>query len=76
MLIDFKKASLEEVLQHKTMYYEKIDFSIVQNSWKILSEHLELPFIIHIVGTNGKGSTGRFLSHYLHKKGFRTLHYS
>lgn len=76
MLIDFKKASLEEVLQHKTMYYEKIDFSIVHNSWKILSEHLELPFIIHIVGTNGKGSTGRFLSHYLHKKGFRTLHYS
>lgn len=76
MHIDFKKASLEEVLQHKTMYYEKIDFSIVQNSWKILSEHLELPFIIHIVGTNGKGSTGRFLSHYLHKKGFRTLHYS
>ncbi|WP_417332717.1 bifunctional folylpolyglutamate synthase/dihydrofolate synthase [Halarcobacter sp.] len=76
MLIDFKKASLEEVLQHKTMYYEKIDFSIVQNSWKILSEHLDLPFIIHIVGTNGKGSTGRFLSHYLHKKGFRTLHYS
>jgi len=76
MLIDFKKASLEEVLQHKTMYYEKIDFSIVQNSWKILSQHLDLPFIIHIVGTNGKGSTGRFLSHYLHKKGFRTLHYS
>lgn len=76
MLIDFKNASLEEVLQHKTMYYEKIDFSIVQNSWKILSEHLDLPFIIHIVGTNGKGSTGRFLSHYLHKKGFRTLHYS
>ncbi|RXJ89757.1 bifunctional folylpolyglutamate synthase/dihydrofolate synthase [Arcobacter sp. CECT 8983] len=76
MLIDFKKASLEEVLKHKTMYYEKIDFSIVQNSWEILSKHLTLPFIIHIVGTNGKGSTGRFLSHYLYKKGFRTVHYS
>jgi len=76
MLIDFKEASLEEVLSHKTMYYEKIDFSIVRSSWEILSTHIKLPFVIHIVGTNGKGSTGRFLSHYLHKKGFNTLHYS
>ncbi len=76
MLIDFKTASLTEVLEHKTMYYEKIDFSIVQKSWEILSSSLTLPFVIHIVGTNGKGSTGRFLSHYLHKKGFKTLHYS
>lgn len=76
MLIDFKTASLTEVLEHKTMYYEKIDFSIVQKSWEILSSSLSLPFVIHIVGTNGKGSTGRFLSHYLHKKGFKTLHYS
>ncbi len=76
MLIDFKTASLTEVLEHKTMYYEKIDFSIVQKSWEILSSSLTLPFVIHIVGTNGKGSTGRFLSHYLYKKGFKTLHYS
>lgn len=76
MLLDFRKASLSEVLKHKTMYYEKIDFSIVKESWQILSSHLNLPFVIHIVGTNGKGSTGRFLSHYLHKKGFKTLHYS
>ena len=76
MSIDFKKASLEEVLKHKTMYYEKIDFSIVQKSWELLLPQLNLPFIIHIVGTNGKGSTGRFLSYYLYKKGFKTLHYS
>ncbi|RXK03362.1 bifunctional folylpolyglutamate synthase/dihydrofolate synthase [Halarcobacter bivalviorum] len=76
MLIDFKTASLTEVLEHKTMYYEKIDFSIVQKSWEILSSSLTLPFVIHIVGTNGKGSTGRFLSHYLYKKDFKTLHYS
>ena len=34
-----------------------------------LSSKMKLPFVIHIVGTNGKGSTGRFLAHYLNKKG-------
>lgn len=75
-MIDFKKASLGEVLNHKTMYYDKIDFSTVKNSWDIISKHINLPYAIHIVGTNGKGSTGRFLSHYLVKKNFKTLHYS
>ncbi len=75
-MIDFKVASLEEVLNHKSMYYEKIDFSIVKKSWDILSTHISLPFVIHIVGTNGKGSTGRFLAYYLYKKAFKTLHYS
>ena len=75
-MIDLKKASLEEVLNHKTMYYDKIDFSTVKNSWDIISKHITLPYVIHIVGTNGKGSTGRFLSHYLVNKNFKTLHYS
>lgn len=75
-MIDFKTASLEEVLNHKTMYYDKIDFSIVKKSWDILSSQITLPFVIHIVGTNGKGSTGRFLAYYLNKKSFKTLHYS
>ncbi len=76
MKINFSLASLEEVLKYKTMYYEKIDFSIVEKSWEILSSKIKLPYVIHIVGTNGKGSTGRFLSYYLYKKGFKTLHYS
>jgi dihydrofolate synthase / folylpolyglutamate synthase len=75
-MIDFKTASLEELLNHKTIYYDKIDFSIIEKSWKTLSSHIKLPFVIHIVGTNGKGSTGRFLAHYLYKKSFKVLHYS
>ncbi|WP_072680022.1 folylpolyglutamate synthase/dihydrofolate synthase family protein [Arcobacter sp. LA11] len=75
-MIDFKSASLEKLLNHKTMYYDKIDFSIVKKSWDILSSNIKIPYVIHIVGTNGKGSTGRFLSHYLVKKSFKTLHYS
>ena len=75
-MIDFKTTSLEQVLNHKTMYYDKIDFTIVQKSYDIISKHVTLPYVIHIVGTNGKGSTGRFLSHYLNKKSFKTLHNS
>ena len=76
MQIDFKKVALNEFLEHKTMYYDKIDFTIVESSWQILSSKIKLPFVIHIVGTNGKGSTGRFLAHYLYKKDYKVLHYS
>ena len=76
MQVDLKKATLGEFLEHKTMYYDKIDFTIVKSSWSILSKKINLPFVIHIVGTNGKGSTGRFLAHYLHKKKYQVLHYS
>ncbi|MDD2886928.1 MAG: Mur ligase family protein [Aliarcobacter sp.] len=63
-------------MKYKTLYYDKIDFSFVKSSWEKLSEKIKLPFVIHIVGTNGKGSTGRFLAHYLYKKEFKVLHYS
>lgn len=76
MLVDLKKVNLEEFLKYKTLYYDKIDFSFVKSSWEKLSKKIKLPFVIHIVGTNGKGSTGRFLAHYLHKKDFKVLHYS
>ncbi len=75
-MIDFKTASLMKLLEHKTMYYDKIDFSIVKKSWEILSKNVKLPYVIHIIGTNGKGSTGRFLASYLSKKSFKTVHYS
>ena len=76
MQIDLKKANLQEFLEHKTLYYDKIDFTVVKSSWQILSQKIKLPFVIHIVGTNGKGSTGRFLAHYLHKTDYKVLHYS
>ncbi|MCT7646081.1 Mur ligase family protein [Arcobacter lacus] len=76
MKLDLKKVNLEEFLKYKTLYYDKIDFTIVRSSWNKLSTKIKLPFVIHIVGTNGKGSTGRFLAHYLHKKEFKVLHYS
>lgn len=75
-MCDFQRCSLEEFLANKTMYYDKIDFSIIEESWKILKSCIEVPYVIHLVGTNGKGSTGRFLAHYLNKIGKKVLHYS
>lgn len=76
MTRDLKEATLVEFLEYKTLYYDKIDFTTVESSWQILSQKIKLPYIIHIVGTNGKGSTGRFLSHYLNKTNHKVLHYS
>lgn len=76
MTVDFKSCKLNEFLEYKTLYYDKIDFTIVKSSWDLLSKKISLPFVIHIVGTNGKGSTGRFLAHYLFKSNYKVLHYS
>lgn len=58
------------------MYYDKIDYEVIKISWDILSKHIKLPYIIHIVGTNGKGSTGRYLASLLQQQKQDVLHYS
>ena len=58
------------------MYYDKIDYSTIIDSWNILSKYVNLPYVIHIVGTNGKGSTGRYLSSLLIQLKQKVLHYS
>ncbi|PHQ65236.1 MAG: bifunctional folylpolyglutamate synthase/dihydrofolate synthase [Sulfurimonas sp.] len=41
-----------------------------------IKSHLPKPKLIHLVGTNGKGTTGRFLATALHSLGFNTGHYT
>lgn len=76
MLKKITDLDLEAFLQHKSLYYDKIDFSVVQNAYETLKSHLNLPYVIHIVGTNGKGTTGRFLAHCLYENGQDVLHYT
>lgn len=68
--------TLEKYLENKTLFYNKIDLSFVQNAWNILSPSIKPKFVIHIIGTNGKGSTGRMLSWHLLKSNRSVLHYS
>ncbi len=67
---------LEEYLNSKPLYYDDIDYNNVNEAWLILKHHINIPYVIHIIGTNGKGSTGRFLSSFLVQQGKNTLHYS
>ena len=67
---------LSDFLDSKELFYKDIDYNYFPSLWKRVEKKFRLPNIIHIVGTNGKGSTGRFLAWYLHRAGKRVGHYS
>jgi dihydrofolate synthase/folylpolyglutamate synthase len=45
-------------------------------AWRQIRHKVRLPKIIHLVGTNGKGTTGRFLASALRHAGYRVGHYT
>ena len=53
----------KEFINSKPLYYKEIDHKRVHNAYGILKAHIKHPKVIHIVGTNGKGSTGRIIAH-------------
>ncbi len=67
---------LDLLLDTKPLYYKHIDYARIRSAFDIIKPHIDMPKIIHIVGTNGKGSTGRMVSHLLYKSGFSVGHYS
>ena len=67
---------LEIFLNQKPLYYDEIDYERMPKIYNKLKEHLKLPKIIHLIGTNGKGTTGRFLASALYSKGFSVGHYT
>ncbi|RUM67091.1 MAG: bifunctional folylpolyglutamate synthase/dihydrofolate synthase [Sulfurospirillum sp.] len=69
-------SKLKEYLDSKPLIYKDIDYKRMPKIWQEIKENFHLPKIIHIIGTNGKGSTGRFLAYYLYKTGKKTGHYS
>jgi len=67
---------LQEFLEKKPLYYKEIDYTRMPRAWKSVKKYFELPKIIHVIGTNAKGSTGRFLAHFLYKNGYKVGHYT
>jgi dihydrofolate synthase/folylpolyglutamate synthase len=57
--------NFKEFLEAKPLYYKEIDHTRVHKAYSMLKPHIKRPKTIHIVGTNGKGSTGRVLAHLL-----------
>lgn len=67
---------LQSYLAGKPLYYDVIDYTRMPRVYAQLSPYLRIPKIIHVLGTNGKGTTGRFLASALHKHGFSIGHYT
>jgi len=67
---------LQDFLNAKPLYYDEIDYSRMPRIYDSIKSHLPKPKLIHLVGTNGKGTTGRFLATALHSLGFNTGHYT
>jgi len=67
---------LEEFLESKPLYYSEIDYTRMPRAYTSIKEKLHIPPIIHLVGTNGKGTTGRFIANALHALDFNVGHYT
>ena len=68
--------SLEDFLEQKPLYYTQIDYTRMPRAYESIKEHLHIPKVIHIVGTNGKGTTGRFIANALFSLGLKVGHYT
>lgn len=68
--------TLQEFLSAKPLFYKKIDFDRMPQTYESIKSKLSLPSIIHVIGTNGKGSTGRWLSLMLNQANFNVGHYT
>ena len=66
---------LEDFLENKPLFYKEINRARMPNTFKFVQGAFKIPEIIHIIGTNGKGSTGRFLAQML-ARGHSVGHYT
>ncbi|MGA9045625.1 bifunctional folylpolyglutamate synthase/dihydrofolate synthase [Sulfuricurvum sp.] len=67
---------LDCFLAEKPLFYDVIDYERFPMAYREIEHLLPKPKVIHLVGTNGKGSTGRFLATALHRAGKKVGHYT
>ncbi|HIP51393.1 MAG TPA: bifunctional folylpolyglutamate synthase/dihydrofolate synthase [Campylobacterales bacterium] len=68
--------SFSSFINDKPLYYKEIDHERVHKAYAILKPHITQPLTIHVVGTNGKGSTGRIMASLLHSSAHKVGHFS
>ena len=69
--------SFEYFIENKPLYYKEIDHERVHKAYARLKPYILKPLVIHIVGTNGKGSTGRIMATLLNDEVYRSVgHFS
>ncbi len=70
------RSSFWKFIEQKPLYYKEIDHQRVHEAYALLQPHIKQPVTIHIVGTNGKGSTGRIMASLLHFSAHKVGHFS
>ncbi|MEA1880186.1 MAG: bifunctional folylpolyglutamate synthase/dihydrofolate synthase [Campylobacterota bacterium] len=63
---------LHVFLESKPLYYKEIDHKRVHVAYSLLKPYIRHPKTLHIVGTNGKGSTGRMVAHLAYGQGVKS----
>ncbi|QKF61511.1 folylpolyglutamate synthase/dihydrofolate synthase family protein [Campylobacter curvus] len=67
---------LQKFLEGKPLFYKEIDYTRMPRAFRSIKGALKPFKIIHVIGTNGKGSTGRFLAQILRSTGASVGHYT
>ena len=67
---------LATFLETKPLYYKEIDHKRIHIAYDRLKPYIRRPKTVHIVGTNGKGSTGRIIAHLAYKSVLSVGHFS
>lgn len=67
---------LDNFLDNKPLFYDEIDYERFPRIFKSVKHHFKIPKVIHLVGTNGKGTTGRFLATALFNAGYKVGHFT
>ncbi|MCW8837910.1 MAG: bifunctional folylpolyglutamate synthase/dihydrofolate synthase, partial [Thiovulaceae bacterium] len=68
--------TLHKFLDSKPLYYDEIDYNRFPKIYEKIKQYLTIPKIIHLIGTNGKGTTGRFLATALFNNNYSVGHYT
>jgi dihydrofolate synthase/folylpolyglutamate synthase len=68
--------SFWKFIEEKPLYYKEINHERVHKAYALLKPEIKQPLTIHVVGTNGKGSTGRIMATLLHFSGTKVGHFS
>ena len=67
---------LKVFLDAKPLYYKEIDHERIHLAYALVKDEIKHPRTVHVVGTNGKGSTGRMVAHLAWRSGLCVGHYT
>ena len=67
---------LNKFLATKPIYYTKFDPTRIVKAYELINNHISHPKRVQLVGTNGKGSTGRAIAHLASASGLSVGHFT